>query len=734
MARASSFTTTPIGCLLPPRPIGLPLRGAQVWAGPVSGAGPEKAALRPETGRKSGYSCGPRAAGCYSMAPEPGQASEEEQVLLALAGEEPAGNDSRPPATIPTDTMASLCSGNTWPPSTGADPSSTQLGPEALDPCTLRLLWEQRELEIQALRWAVRHGQHARHQYILQEVAGLPPERSSHSQDAFLQNQVQKLTLELRAQKEQAQLERERLEAQLAQTTDKLQQLEAELQAFQKSCLLHLAQSSWVGRILRSQTGSVEAPRQPENLLAYCPTHPTQIAGKVITAETLIESGDSSEDSQEPTAGEGFRLEDVDWNSIAQRYPNLLSSIHSSLDRKLPPLDIQRSGSYPFGQTSPEPLADLCHPGTGHTASPPGSILQIVAVSRREKFVRILNRSSQDTADLGGLVLQQRVRDCPVRMFRFPRGTVLEPQHHLTVWGEGTGGVQQHQPFSSGQDPLQFHCGRGCVTLLLDTEGQVLSEYQAPLRVTSGSSVFADNTDWSIDRFPLPEAGAGADAGEPQRRPRPPSQGRVQETRAGRRRRGTRRLRPLLSPQKPVHPREEPTRLEGAKPPTMPDPLPAIPETARDLERGVPGRERRVCVSARPDPSPGSPHPPAVPRASALRAWLPHAGVSEGRGPGLPHGGAVGAEHGGEPVRLPLPLLPAHNRGCAPVPAAGVDHPGIRLHHLLTNVVRKVNRILHPRVEMIHLVAGAPAPRGGTAPCPCVGSPTYPPGWEARWD
>lgn len=48
------------------------------------------------------------------------------------------------------------------------------------------------------------------------------------------------------------------MEAQLAQTTDKLQQLEAELQAYQKSCLLHLAQSSWVGRIIRSQTGSVE--------------------------------------------------------------------------------------------------------------------------------------------------------------------------------------------------------------------------------------------------------------------------------------------------------------------------------------------------------------------------------------------------------------------------------------------------------------------------------------------
>lgn len=35
-------------------------------------------------------------------------------------------------------------------------------------------------------------------------------------------------------------------------------QLETELQAFQRSCLLQLARSSWVGRVLRSSTGSVE--------------------------------------------------------------------------------------------------------------------------------------------------------------------------------------------------------------------------------------------------------------------------------------------------------------------------------------------------------------------------------------------------------------------------------------------------------------------------------------------
>ncbi|KAM6174050.1 LOW QUALITY PROTEIN: lamin tail domain-containing protein 2 [Erethizon dorsatum] len=599
------------------------------------------------------------------MAPEPGQESEEEQMPLALAGGEPVGNDSGPPATITYRHHGFLVFPQYQPPPRGLDP-------EALDPCTLRLLWEQRELEIQALRWTVRHGHHARHQHIVQEVAGFPPERSSHSQDAFLQNQVQKLILELRTQKEQAQLERECLEAQLAQATDKLQQLEAELQAFQKSCLLRLAQSSWVGRILRSQTGSVE----------------------VITAETLMESGDSSEDNQEPTAGEGFRLEDVDWNKIAHRYPNLLSSIHSISEQKQPQLpsgldsphsdsphklverqhkslewstlpctgtsssggadsdssscqpvlhpwvqrvighpppplaahaasyqqiaalaksfsrdseDLRKFGSHPFGQTSLEPVADLCHPGTGHTASWAGGSLQIVAVSRREKFVRILNRSSQDTVDLGGLVLQQRVHDCPVRLFRFPPGTVLEPQHHLTVWGEGTSHVQQQLPFPSGQDPLQFHCGRGCVTLLLDAKGQVLSEYQAPLCVTSGSSVFADNTDWSIDCFPLPEAGAGADTGEPQCRPRPPSQGWVQKAQAGRRRPGTQRLMPLLSPRKPVHPREGPTRFEGAKLVMMPDSLPTIPEAVRNLECRVPvpAKERRVCRSGlNPRPPP----------------------------------------------------------------------------------------------------------------------------------
>lgn len=62
-----------------------------------------------------------------------------------------------------------------------------------------------------------------------------------------------------------------------------------------------------------------------------------------------------------------------------------------------------------------------------------GCSLKIAAVSHREKFIRILNQSQAETVDLGGFVLKQLVRDFPVCMYRFPPGTLLAPQHHITV-------------------------------------------------------------------------------------------------------------------------------------------------------------------------------------------------------------------------------------------------------------------------------------------------------------
>lgn len=61
------------------------------------------------------------------------------------------------------------------------------------------------------------------------------------------------------------------------------------------------------------------------------------------------------------------------------------------------------------------------------------SCLKIVAVSLRDRFVRILNESVEETMDLGGFTLQQFERDFPVYLYRFPPHTLLAPQRHLTV-------------------------------------------------------------------------------------------------------------------------------------------------------------------------------------------------------------------------------------------------------------------------------------------------------------
>lgn len=63
----------------------------------------------------------------------------------------------------------------------------------------------------------------------------------------------------------------------------------------------------------------------------------------------------------------------------------------------------------------------------------PSSCLKIVAVSRKERFVRVLNQSLEETADLSGLMLQQLLHGFPVCMYRFPPGTLLAPRHHVTV-------------------------------------------------------------------------------------------------------------------------------------------------------------------------------------------------------------------------------------------------------------------------------------------------------------
>ncbi|XP_045676975.1 lamin tail domain-containing protein 2 [Phyllostomus hastatus] len=534
----------------------------------------------------------------------------KEGAPSSLGNEEPVRDRRSPPAGTPADLVV---------PKGRKDIKATptrvglQSAPKVLDPHPLQLPLGQRELAIQALRYAVQDRQDARHRRILQEVAGLPPERGPHSQDRFLRAQVQKLTLELEEQKERAQLERKRLEEQLLQTQTSLQQRESELQALHKSCLVKLAHSSWVGRMLRSSTGSVE----------------------VVTAETLVDPSDSSENDEASPAREGFRLEHVDWNTIAQRYPNLLANIKSNSDYKhprprtppRPPGDslpeecgLESSGrqhrlksvewgSGPFvgpdnswgadadppswqpeersggqkatghpirspghisfqnipppdrslrrdsdaepegppeqevspdscGTHSDQPgqAADADHGPSVHPWSETSSCLKIVAVSLSKGFVRILNESAEETADLGGSTLQQLQGDFPVRTYRFPPHTLLEPQHHVTVWGEGPGCTRkQPGPSSVGRKPAHFHPSPSFVTLLLSPKGEVLSKYQPLLCPAPALRIFAD-TDLSIDRFLLSEAQPRADARQQRRPPRLSRKRRRREARAQSRR------------------------------------------------------------------------------------------------------------------------------------------------------------------------------------------------------
>ncbi|XP_047547493.1 lamin tail domain-containing protein 2 [Lutra lutra] len=652
------------------------------------------------------------------MAPESCRENEEaeKKAPLSQVDQELVSAHLEPPVGAPPEPGGPTCAQDAKPSSTqGVFSVNLQLAPESLDTRTLRLLWGQRELEIQALRWAIQNRQDARHCHVLREVAGLPPERSARNQEKFLQNQVQKLTVDLKKQKEQAQLEKSQLEERLLQTATTMQQLEAELQAFQKSCLLQLARSSWVGRILRSSTGSVE----------------------VVTAETLMDFSDVSESEQGPSTGEGFRLEDVDWNSIAQRYPNLFSNMESSSDpkhpRPLPPSEapllsewgseLRRPGteqrlksvewsSLPFMGTSSSGGADSdsssgqlaerycvqkvtghppCTPsrdklteassrslsremqtqsgvhlwGAAHQfglagdvhsacgvrgapsnrsfpgsqdgpagpASPGCSCLKIVAVSARERFVRVLNQSLEETEDLGGLMLQQLECGFPVCMYRFPPRTLLPPRHHVTVWGEGPRSTKKHLPSSLGQEPVHFHSSRGCVTLLLNPKGEVLSQHQAAHCVSPASRIFADNTDLSIDRFPLSEAGLVADTRTQRPGPWQLRAGRVQEAPARRQRprwaprvpaspgpglsrlrtphpplpagglqisraprpTRTRGLFPRLSASKTFRPRVVPAPSEAAETPA-PELLPAIPEAGLLLEDCQARKEPRVRV------------------------------------------------------------------------------------------------------------------------------------------
>ncbi|XP_060118388.1 lamin tail domain-containing protein 2 [Heteronotia binoei] len=131
------------------------------------------------------------------------------------------------------------------------------------------------------------------------------------------------------------------------------------------------------------------------------------------------------------------------------------------------------------------------------------SSLKIVSVHHQGKFIRILNNLLNKEIDLSGYIIQQWVEGYPVSIYRFPNGTILPAQHHITVWAAGAN-LAQKQPSDTFLDSQWFfRAGPECTTILCNCSGQTVSQYTAPHRFTAAAEAYSDNVDLSVDKFPL---------------------------------------------------------------------------------------------------------------------------------------------------------------------------------------------------------------------------------------
>ncbi|KAM9148940.1 lamin tail domain-containing protein 2 [Pangshura tecta] len=138
--------------------------------------------------------------------------------------------------------------------------------------------------------------------------------------------------------------------------------------------------------------------------------------------------------------------------------------------------------------------------------------LKITTVNCKGKFVRILNTSLDQDVDLSGFIIQQWIGGYPVSIYRFPPDTTLPALHHVTVWAAAD--CTHKKPADvTRRTQLYFRTGPECTTVLSNAKGQTLSRYTAPHRLTAAANAYTDNTDLSVDKFPL--AGEGEEAEEP---------------------------------------------------------------------------------------------------------------------------------------------------------------------------------------------------------------------------
>ncbi|XP_067396605.1 lamin tail domain-containing protein 2 [Emydura macquarii macquarii] len=229
------------------------------------------------------------------------------------------------------------------------------------------------------------------------------------------------------------------------------------------------------------------------------------------------------------------------WDVISSPKPDAVSVPSKSevavLFPSLPPfwekIQPKHSGSLDLKIDQSQDLCHLTHAGLGgigvrktsampsdlsngkeHERAPGDSgFLKIITVNRKGKFIRILNTSLDQDMDLSGFIIQQWIGGYPVSIYRFPPDTPLPALHHVTVWAAGADFTHKKPTNVTLRAQQYFRTGPECTTVLSNAKGQTLSRYTAPHRLTAAAEAYADNTDLSVDKFPL--SGDGEEAEEP---------------------------------------------------------------------------------------------------------------------------------------------------------------------------------------------------------------------------
>ncbi|XP_008106807.2 lamin tail domain-containing protein 2 isoform X1 [Anolis carolinensis] len=422
--------------------------------------------------------------------------------------------------------------------------SFPQQNPELMeDPRTLLLLLHQRDLEIKGLKRAAQKEQFNHLSQILDELLRSkekgPPKKSPI--EIALQKEVDQLNNELKVVKYDHKKEMEDLENQLIKSRLHVLHLERALRNLstksESTVVLGEGSKSEVFE-LWSEKGSRITSDTSDLRLRRIPKHTSFVDAYHKFGNVDLSDEDKKEiiTRLEAFAQKAQASSTTDESSvISSRFESLLPSEQSSManisSQKSDPTSsvtetktTESSLALPSEteNTQQEKALDewkLAQAGItigqltdgekivasterSKSSSIKGGPVKIFSVHRRGKFVRIFNSSLNKEIDLSGYHVQQWVGGHPVSIYRFPSGTILPAQYHITIWSAAASLAHQ-QPLAELSGPRFFRAGPGCLTILYDHSGQVISQYANSHQFTTTAEAYYDNLDLSLDKFPL---------------------------------------------------------------------------------------------------------------------------------------------------------------------------------------------------------------------------------------